>query len=140
MLWRSALIERIAKEVKARVEHLIHVGLGYLTLDRSAMSLSGGESQRVRLATQLGSALSGVIYVLDEPSIGLHPRDNAQLIATIKALRDLGNTVLVVEHDEEMIRSADYIFDIGPGAGAYGGQVVAEGTLAQIMKDKDSLT
>lgn len=134
------VVERIAKEVKSRVEHLIHVGLGYLTLDRSAMSLSGGESQRVRLATQLGSALSGVIYVLDEPSIGLHPRDNAQLIATIKALRDLGNTVLVVEHDEEMIRAADYIFDVGPGAGAYGGQIVAEGTLTQIMKNKDSLT
>jgi excinuclease ABC subunit A len=134
------VVQRIAKEVQARVEHLIHVGLGYLTLDRSAMSLSGGESQRVRLATQLGSALSGVIYVLDEPSIGLHPRDNDQLISTIKSLRDLGNSVIVVEHDAEMVKAADYIFDIGPGAGAYGGQIVAQGTLKQILANKDSLT
>jgi excinuclease ABC subunit A len=134
------VVERVAKEVRERVEHLIHVGLGYLTLDRAAMTLSGGESQRVRLATQLGSGLSGVVYVLDEPSIGLHPRDNEQLIATIKGLRDLGNSVIVVEHDEEMMRQADYIFDIGPGAGAYGGQVVAHGTPKELMKNKDSLT
>lgn len=134
------VVERIAKEVRERVEHLIHVGLGYLTLDRSAISLSGGESQRVRLATQLGSALSGVIYVLDEPSIGLHPRDNEQLIETIKGLRDLGNSVIVVEHDADMIKAADYVFDIGPGAGEYGGQVVAEGTPKQLEKNPNSLT
>lgn len=134
------VVDRVAKEVRARVQHLIDVGLGYLTLDRSAMTLSGGESQRVRLATQLGAALSGVIYVLDEPSIGLHPRDNNHLIETIKHLRDLGNSVIVVEHDEDMIRAADYVFDVGPGAGSYGGQIVAEGTPEQIMKNKDSLT
>lgn len=136
----SLVVERVAKEVRQRALHLIDVGLGYLTLDRSAMTLSGGESQRVRLATQLGAGLSGVIYVLDEPSIGLHPRDNAHLIKTIKNLRDLGNSVIVVEHDEEMIRCADYVFDIGPGAGEYGGQVVSEGTPAQIIKDKNSIT
>ncbi|PIX62124.1 excinuclease ABC subunit UvrA [Candidatus Uhrbacteria bacterium CG_4_9_14_0_2_um_filter_41_50] len=134
------VIERVAKEVKIRVNHLLEVGLGYLTLDRSAMTLSGGESQRVRLATQLGAALSGVIYVLDEPSIGLHPRDNAHLIKTMKNLRDLGNSVIVVEHDEEMIRAADYVFDVGPGAGEYGGRIVAEGTPKQLEKDKNSLT
>lgn len=134
------VVERVAKEVAERVKHLIHVGLGYITLDRSAMTLSGGESQRVRLATQLGSALSGVIYVLDEPSIGLHPRDNEQLIETIKHLRDLGNSVIVVEHDAEMIRCADYVFDIGPGAGSYGGQVVAQGTPKELLKNPDSIT
>jgi excinuclease ABC subunit A len=134
------VVERVAREVHDRVKHLVEVGLGYLTLDRAAMSLSGGESQRVRLSTQLGAALSGVIYVLDEPSIGLHPRDNGHLIATVKRLRDLGNSVLVVEHDEEMIEAADYVFDIGPGAGEYGGQIVAHGTPAQLKKNKDSLT
>lgn len=134
------VVERVAKEVRERVDHLINVGLGYITLDRSAMTLSGGESQRVRLATQLGSALSGVIYVLDEPSIGLHPRDNEHLIETIKHLKDLGNSVLVVEHDADMIRAADYVFDIGPGAGAYGGQIVSEGTPEAMLKDKDSIT
>jgi excinuclease ABC subunit A len=134
------VVEQIAKEVRERVEHLIHVGLGYLTLDRSAVSLSGGESQRVRLATQLGSGLSGVIYVLDEPSIGLHPRDNEHLIKTIKHLRDLGNSVIVVEHDSEMIHQCDYVFDIGPGAGAYGGQIVAQGTSKELMNNPDSLT
>ena len=134
------IVERVAKEVQDRVHHLIDVGLGYLTLDRSAMTLSGGESQRVRLATQLGSGLSGVIYVLDEPSIGLHPRDNEHLIETIKSLRDMGNSVLVVEHDAEMIREADYVFDVGPGAGAYGGQIVAAGTPKELMKNEDSLT
>lgn len=136
----TLIIERVAKEVRERVQHLINVGLGYLTLDRSAMSLSGGESQRVRLATQLGSGLSGVIYVLDEPSIGLHPRDNEHLIETIKSLRDMDNSVLVVEHDADMILEADYVFDIGPGAGEYGGQIVSEGTPKELMKDGDSLT
>lgn len=134
------VVERVAREVRERVKHLVDVGLGYLTLDRSAISLSGGESQRVRLATQLGAALSGVIYVLDEPSIGLHPRDNSHLIDTVKRLRDLGNSVLVVEHDEEMIEASDYVFDIGPGAGEYGGQIVSHGTPAQLKKDKNSLT
>lgn len=132
--------ERVAKEVVSRLSHLIDVGLGYLTLDRSAMTLSGGEAQRVRLASQLGSSLSGVIYILDEPSIGLHSRDNDQLIETIKRLRDLGNTVIVVEHDEAMIQAADYVFDVGPGAGEYGGEIIAEGTPAQLAKDKESLT
>lgn len=135
-----AVLQQVSIEVKKRVKHLLDVGLDYLTLDRSAMSLSGGESQRVRLAAQLGSELSGVIYILDEPSIGLHPRDNDKLIATIKRLRDLGNTVLVVEHDEEVMKAADWIVDIGPGAGEYGGHVIAEGTLAQIKKEKESTT
>ena len=134
------VVERVAKEVRIRLGQLSEVGLGYLTLDRSAMTLSGGESQRVRLATQLGTQLSGVIYILDEPSIGLHPRDNDRLIETIKKLRDLGNSVIVVEHDEAMIEAADYVFDVGPGAGEYGGEIVAEGTAAQIKKNKDSLT
>ncbi|MBI4437497.1 excinuclease ABC subunit UvrA [Candidatus Uhrbacteria bacterium] len=132
--------ERVAKEVRVRLDQLTQVGLGYLTLDRSAMTLSGGESQRVRLATQLGSQLSGVIYILDEPSIGLHPRDNDCLIETIRQLKAFGNSVIVVEHDEAMIRAADYVFDVGPGAGEYGGQIVSEGTAAKIQKDKDSLT
>ncbi len=134
------VVERVAKEVNVRIGQLIEVGLGYLTLDRSAMTLSGGESQRVRLATQLGTQLSGVIYILDEPSIGLHPRDNSKLISTIKRLRDLGNSVIVVEHDEAMIVAADYVFDIGPGAGEYGGEVIAEGTAVQMKKKKESLT
>jgi len=134
------VVDRVAKEVRIRIKQLMQVGLGYLTLDRSAMTLSGGESQRVRLATQLGSQLSGVIYILDEPSIGLHPRDNDHLIETIRALKDFGNSVIVVEHDEAMIEAADYVFDVGPGAGEYGGQIVAEGTPAQIKKNKDSLT
>lgn len=131
---------RVAKEILARLEHLKEVGLGYLTLDRGAISLSGGEAERVRLASQLGSGLSGVIYVLDEPSIGLHPRDNEQLISTIKHLRDIGNSVIVVEHDAAMIRNADWVIDVGPGAGAYGGEIVAQGTLNDILKNKDSLT
>jgi excinuclease ABC subunit A len=134
------VIQRVAKEVRIRIDQLMQVGLGYLTLDRSAMTLSGGESQRVRLATQLGSQLSGVIYILDEPSIGLHPRDNDHLIETIRALKDFGNSVIVVEHDKAMIEAADYVFDVGPGAGEYGGQVVAEGTPSQIKKNRDSLT
>jgi excinuclease ABC subunit A len=132
--------ERILKEIQARLEFLVNVGLDYLTLSRSAATLSGGEAQRIRLATQIGSKLMGVLYVLDEPSIGLHPRDNARLLATLKELRDLGNTVLVVEHDEETIREADWILDLGPGAGAHGGYVVAEGTLQDILENPNSLT
>jgi excinuclease ABC subunit A len=130
----------VAKEVVARLTHLMDVGVGYLTLDRAAMTLSGGEAQRVRLASQLGSSLSGVIYILDEPSIGLHPRDNDRLIETMKRLRDVGNSVIVVEHDQAVIEAADYVFDVGPGAGEYGGEIIAEGTPDKIEKDKDSLT
>lgn len=134
------VMDQVAGEVSRRLQHLMDVGLNYLTLDRAAMSLSGGEAQRVRLAAQLGSELSGVIYILDEPSIGLHSRDNDKLIATIKRLRDLGNTAIVVEHDEAIVRAADYIVDVGPGAGEYGGEIVAQGTLAEIKKEKESLT
>ncbi|MBT3412961.1 MAG: excinuclease ABC subunit UvrA [Candidatus Jacksonbacteria bacterium] len=131
---------QILKEIIARLSFLDNVGISYLTLDRSASTLSGGESQRIRLATQIGSGLSGVIYILDEPSIGLHQRDNDRLIKTLKNLRDLGNTVIVVEHDEDTIRASDHVIDIGPGAGAHGGKIVAQGTPAQIEKKKDSLT
>ncbi|MDD2786046.1 MAG: excinuclease ABC subunit UvrA [Patescibacteria group bacterium] len=131
---------RVQAEIKRRIGNLLDVGLGYLTLDRSAVSLSGGESQRVRLAAQLGSDLSGVIYILDEPSIGLHQRDNEKLIETMKRLRDIGNTVIVVEHDEAVMRAADFIVDVGPGAGEYGGEIVAAGTLAEIKKNKESVT
>lgn len=134
------VVDQISTEIVRRLQNLIDVGLNYLTLDRSAMSLSGGEAQRVRLAAQLGSELSGVIYILDEPSIGLHSRDNDKLIATIKRLRDLGNTVIVVEHDEAIIQAADYVVDVGPGAGEYGGEIIAEGTLAEIKRSKESLT
>ncbi len=130
----------IMKEIGDRLEFLIDVGLDYLTLSRSAGSLSGGEAQRIRLATQIGSRLMGVLYVLDEPSIGLHQRDNARLIRTLKGMRDLGNTVLVVEHDEETIREADWVVDLGPGAGKYGGRVVAEGTPEQIAGEQSSIT
>lgn len=132
--------DQLSTEIKRRLANLIDVGLNYLTLDRSAMSLSGGEAQRVRLAAQLGSELSGVIYILDEPSIGLHQRDNDKLIATMKRLRDLGNTVIVVEHDQAVMEAADYVIDVGPGAGEYGGEIVAKGTLAEIKKNKESLT
>ena len=138
--WRAEVADKIVKEVGDRLRFLVDVGLDYLTLDRSAESLSGGEAQRIRLASQVGSGLTGVMYILDEPSIGLHQRDNTRLLATLKHLRDLGNTVLVVEHDEEAIRAADAVLDIGPGAGVHGGQVVAEGTPAQIEKHPDSLT
>jgi len=131
---------QVLKEIEERLQFLRNVGLQYLNLDRAAATLSGGEAQRIRLATQIGSGLTGVIYILDEPSIGLHQRDNARLITTLKALRDLGNTVLVVEHDEETIRSADHLVDIGPGAGAGGGWIVAEGTADEIMAAKDSIT
>ena len=138
---REALIaERLQREIVERLEFLNTVGLSYLALDRNAATLSGGEGQRIRLATQIGSRLRGVLYVLDEPSIGLHQRDNMRLIAALEALRDLGNTVLVVEHDEDTIRRADYVLDLGPGAGKLGGYVVAEGTPADIMAAEDSLT
>ena len=130
----------ITKEIKSRIDFLEKVGLGYLTLSRNAGTLSGGEAQRIRLATQIGSNLMGVLYVLDEPSIGLHQRDNRKLIETLRTLRDLGNTVLVVEHDEDMIRSAEHVIDMGPGAGLHGGYVVAEGNPKQIEKNKKSLT
>ena len=131
---------QILKEIKNRLQFLQSVGLDYLTLARAAGTLSGGESQRIRLTTQIGSALSGVLYVLDEPSIGLHQRDNNKLIATLKNLRDLGNTVIVVEHDEDTMRSADYIVDVGPGAGVHGGEIVAAGSVADICKVKRSIT
>ncbi|MGM0651490.1 MAG: excinuclease ABC subunit UvrA [Bacillota bacterium] len=132
--------KQVLKEIDERLRFLSNVGLRYLNLDRAASTLSGGEAQRIRLATQIGSGLTGVIYILDEPSIGLHQRDNARLIKTLKALRDLGNTVLVVEHDEETIRSADHLVDIGPGAGAGGGMIVAEGTVEKIMSAEESIT
>ena len=131
---------QILKEIDARLGFLIDVGLGYLTLSRAAGSLSGGEAQRIRLATQIGSALMGVLYILDEPSIGLHQRDNAKLIATLKRMRDLGNTLVVVEHDEDTMYAADWIVDVGPGAGIHGGHIVAEGTIEDIKACKESLT
>ena len=134
------IADRILKEIRSRLGFLKSVGLGYLTLSRSAGTLSGGESQRIRLATQIGSSLMGVLYILDEPSIGLHQRDNDKLLATLKNLRDLGNSLIVVEHDEDTMRSADYLIDIGPGAGVHGGQVVAAGTPAEVMANPDSLT
>jgi len=134
------IARQIIKEINARLTFLRDVGLGYLTLSRSANTLSGGEAQRIRLATQIGSGLMGVLYVLDEPSIGLHQRDNARLIKTLKRMRDLGNTVLVVEHDEETIRSADHLIDIGPGAGIHGGKIIADGTPEKVAKHKDSIT
>ena len=137
---KKDIAERVIKEIIARLKFLNDVGLDYLSLDRSADTLSGGEAQRIRLASQIGSGLTGVMYVLDEPSIGLHQRDNDRLIATLKHLRDIGNSVLVVEHDEDAIRTADYIVDMGPGAGVHGGHVIAEGTLKDILKNKNSLT
>ena len=134
------IADRILKEIRSRLGFLKSVGLGYLTLARSAGTLSGGESQRIRLATQIGSSLMGVLYILDEPSIGLHQRDNDKLLATLCRLRDLGNTLIVVEHDEDTMRAADYLIDIGPGAGVHGGQVVAAGTPAEVMANSDSLT
>ncbi|MBF0109011.1 MAG: excinuclease ABC subunit UvrA [Magnetococcales bacterium] len=136
----ATIAQRILKEINERLHFLIAVGLDYLTLDRAAATLSGGESQRIRLANQIGSGLTGVLYILDEPSIGLHQRDNQRLLATLHRLRDLGNTVVVVEHDEEAIRSADHIVDMGPGAGEHGGRIVATGTPARIIANPDSLT
>ena len=137
---KNEIARAILKEIRERLGFLNNVGLDYLTLSRNSGTLSGGESQRIRLASQIGSGLTGVLYVLDEPSIGLHQRDNDRLLTTLKNLRDQGNTVIVVEHDEEAIREADYVFDIGPGAGVHGGQVVAQGTPADIMATKDSIT
>jgi excinuclease ABC subunit A len=137
---RGAIAEKINREVVARLGFLLNVGLDYLSLGRSAETLSGGEAQRIRLASQIGSGLVGVMYVLDEPSIGLHQRDNARLLSTLLRLRDLGNTVIVVEHDEDAIRAADYILDIGPRAGIYGGEIVAQGSLQDILQNPESLT
>ena len=137
---RGAIAEKILKEIRARLQFLVDVGLNYLTLDRSAETLSGGEAQRIRLASQIGAGLVGVMYILDEPSIGLHQRDNARLLRTLTHLKQLGNTVLVVEHDEEAIRSADHIVDIGPGAGVHGGQIVASGGLERILGEPNSIT
>ena len=134
------IARQVLKEIRARLQFLVDVGLDYLTLDRAAASLSGGEAQRIRLATQIGSGLMGVLYILDEPSIGLHQRDNERLIKTLVRLRNLGNTLLVVEHDEDTMRAADYIIDIGPGAGEHGGEVVAEGTYDEIVANTNSLT
>src|SRR5690606_34301325 len=135
-----AIAGQVLKEIRSRLEFMVNVGLDYLTLSRAAGTLSGGEAQRIRLATQIGSRLMGVLYVLDEPSIGLHQRDNMRLIQTLESMRDLGNTLLVVEHDEETMMRADWIIDLGPGAGEHGGQVVAEGTPAEIMQNPNSLT
>ena len=132
--------ERILKEIRARVGFLMNVGLEYLSLSRATATLSGGEAQRIRLATQIGSGLVGVCYILDEPSIGLHQRDNDKLLAALKNLRDLGNTLIVVEHDEDTMREADWVVDIGPGAGSHGGEVVAAGTAEDIMKIPESVT
>ena len=137
---RGTIAEKILKEIQARLRFLVDVGLNYLTLDRSAETLSGGEAQRIRLASQIGAGLVGVMYILDEPSIGLHQRDNERLLRTLTHLRDLGNTVLVVEHDEEAIRTADHILDIGPGAGVHGGKIVASGSLHEIIANDASIT
>ncbi len=138
--FEEKIAHEVVKEIRARLGFLKNVGLGYLTLDRESGTLSGGEAQRIRLATQIGAGLVGVLYILDEPSIGLHQRDNDRLLATLKGLRDLGNTVLVVEHDAETIRQADYIVDLGPGAGVHGGELVAAGALPEILKNRNSLT
>src|SRR5690348_16096362 len=135
-----AIARLIVREISERLAFLENVGIGYLSLARSARTLSGGEAQRIRLATQIGSSLVGVMYVLDEPSIGLHQRDNAKLIATLDRLRDLGNTVIVVEHDEGTMKAADHIVDLGPGAGEHGGHVIAEGPPAKVAKNSASLT
>jgi excinuclease ABC subunit A len=137
---QNEIAVRVLKEIRDRLRFLVDVGLEYLTLARASGTLSGGESQRIRLASQIGSGLTGVLYVLDEPSIGLHQRDNARLLETLKRLRDLGNTVIVVEHDEDAIRTADYVFDIGPGAGIHGGHVVAQGQLADLIAAENSWT
>ncbi len=137
---RGEIADKILKEIRERLQFLVNVGLDYLTLDRSADTLSGGEAQRIRLASQIGAGLVGVMYILDEPSIGLHQRDNDRLLGTLKHLRDIGNTVIVVEHDEDAIRLADYVVDIGPGAGVHGGHIVAQGTAAEVMAHPDSLT
>ena len=137
---KAEIADKVVREIRSRLRFLVDVGLTYLSLDRGADTLSGGEAQRIRLASQIGSGLSGVMYVLDEPSIGLHQRDNERLIATLQHLRDLGNSVLVVEHDEDMIRAADHVVDMGPGAGVHGGRVIAQGTPAAVEADPESLT
>jgi excinuclease ABC subunit A len=137
---QKKVVADVVREIQSRLQFLVEVGLGYLTLDRESGTLSGGEAQRIRLATQIGSGLAGVLYVLDEPSIGLHQRDNARLLGTLRRLRDLGNSVIVVEHDEETIRAADHIVDLGPGAGPRGGEIVAQGKLENILEAKNSLT
>jgi excinuclease ABC subunit A len=134
------IAEAVLKEVNERLRFLLDVGLNYLSLNRSSATLAGGEAQRIRLASQSGSGLVGVLYVLDEPSIGLHQRDNHRLLDTLLRLRDLGNTVIVVEHDEETMRSADMVVDIGPGAGEHGGEIVARGTLADVIAEPRSIT
>src|SRR5207245_6805725 len=136
----AKIAAELLKEIRARLRFLLDVGLSYLTLDRPAPSLSGGEGQRIRLASQIGSELTGVIYVLDEPSIGLHQRDNRKLLAALKHLRDIGNSVVVVEHDREAMEEADWIVDFGPGAGRHGGHVVAAGTPEEIRASRESLT
>jgi excinuclease ABC subunit A len=137
---KKTIAEKIIYEITSRLKFLVNVGLDYLSLSRSAETLSGGEAQRIRLASQIGSGLTGVMYVLDEPSIGLHQRDNDRLLETLKRLRDLGNTVIVVEHDQDAIMTADHVVDIGPGAGEHGGYIVAEGTPKMIAKHPKSLT
>src|SRR5208283_3052423 len=131
---------QVVTEIRRRVELLLGIGLDYLNLNRRSGTLSGGESQRIRLSTQIGSGLMGMLYVLDEPSIGLHPKDNVKMIATLESLRDIGNTVIVVEHDEDTIRAADHIVEMGPGPGVHGGQVVVQGTLHDVMASKASPT
>ena len=137
---KGEIADKIFKEIRERLHFLVSVGLNYLSLSRSAETLSGGEAQRIRLASQIGAGLMGVMYVLDEPSIGLHQRDNDRLLETLVRLRDLGNTVLVVEHDEDAIRAADHIIDIGPGAGVHGGHIIAEGTYDELAANENSLT
>ena len=137
---RGEIAKNVVKEIIDRLQFLSNVGLNYLNLERSAETLSGGESQRIRLASQIGSGLVGVMYILDEPTIGLHQKDNKRLIKTLTKLRDLGNTVIVVEHDEEAIKSADYIVDIGPGAGSSGGEIVCQGSIDDIKNETKSLT
>ena len=130
----------VLKEIKERLQFLINVGLDYLTLSRASATLSGGENQRIRLATQIGSHLTGILYVLDEPSIGLHQRDNAKLVGALKEMRDLGNTLIVVEHDEEIMMQSDYLIDVGPLAGDFGGEIVAAGTPQEVMMNEKSIT
>jgi excinuclease ABC subunit A len=137
---QRTIVAEVVHEIQSRLQFLVEVGLGYLTLNRESGTLSGGEAQRIRLATQIGSGLAGVLYVLDEPSIGLHQRDNGRLLGTLRRLRDLGNSVIVVEHDEETIRAADHIVDLGPGAGPRGGEIVAQGSIEEILRAKNSLT
>src|SRR5207253_5344321 len=133
------IADRVLKEIRARMQFLLDVGLDYLTMNRSSATLAGGEAQRIRLASQIGSGLVGVLYVLDEPSIGLHQRDNHRLIDTLTRLRDLGNTLIVVEHDEDTIRTADWVVDIGPGAGEHGGHIVHSGTVDGLLTDERSI-